>query len=56
LDAAKAEAKAWKTIWSAGQGVTSIKDCPSVSKLISDLKSEFIDSIKEQSQLLENFK
>jgi nitronate monooxygenase len=56
LDAAKAEAKAWKTIWSAGQGVTSIKDCPPVSKLISDLKSEFIDSIQEQSQLLQNFK
>ena len=55
LDAAKAEAKAWKTIWSAGQGVTSIKDCPSVSNLISDLKSEFIDSITKQSQLLENF-
>ena len=56
LDAAKAEAKAWKTIWSAGQGVTSIKDCPAVSDLISDLKSEFIDSIRKQSQLLQNFK
>lgn len=56
LDAAKAEAKAWKTIWSAGQGVTSIKDCPHVSELISDLKSEFIDSIQEQFQLLQNFK
>ena len=55
LDAAKAEAKAWKTIWSAGQGVTSIKDCPSVSKLIFDLKSEFIDSIKGQSKLLQTF-
>ena len=51
----KAEAKAWKTIWSAGQGVTSIKDCPSVSKLILDLKSEFIDSIKGQSKLLQTF-
>ena len=56
LDAAKAEAKAWKTIWSAGQGVTSIKDCPPVSELISDLKSEFIQSIEKQSQLIENFK
>ena len=56
LDAAKAEAKAWKTIWSAGQGVTSIKNCPAVSDLISDLKSEFIDSIRKQSQLLQNFK
>ncbi len=54
--AAKAEAKAWKTIWSAGQGVTSIKNCPAVSDLISDLKSEFIDSIRKQSQLLQNFK
>ena len=26
LDHAKEEAKAWKTIWSAGQGVTSISD------------------------------
>ena len=24
------EAKAWKTIWSAGQGVTKIDDSPSV--------------------------
>ena len=31
LDAAQAEAKAWKTIWSAGQGVTSIKDVKSIS-------------------------
>ncbi len=44
------------TIWSAGQGVTSIKDCPTVKDLISDLKSEFIHSIMEQSQLLQKFK
>ena len=50
---AKAEAKAWKTIWSAGQDAKSLKDCPAVSDLISDLKSEFIDSIQEQSQLLQ---
>ena len=30
LDLAKAEAKAWSTIWSAGQGVTNIQDTLSV--------------------------
>ncbi|SVA76368.1 uncharacterized protein METZ01_LOCUS129222, partial [marine metagenome] len=42
LDAAQAEAKAWKTIWSAGQGVSSIEDCPSTKDLIDRLKKEFI--------------
>ena len=42
LDAAKAEAKAWKTIWSAGQGVTSIADAVSVQVLLFDrMKVEF---------------
>ena len=56
LDAAQAEAKAWKTIWSAGQGVTDIKDCPSVNNLIKSLKQEFISAIENQSELLKNFK
>ncbi len=51
LDAAQAEAKAWKTIWSAGQGVTDIKDCPSVNNLIKSLKEEFISAIEKQSEL-----
>ena len=55
LDAAQAEAKAWKTIWSAGQGVTSIEDCPSTKDLIDKLKKEFIDSIKNQVKVLEKF-
>ena len=33
LDAAKEEAKAWKTIWSAGQGVTN-DDSPSLSRIL----------------------
>ena len=56
LDAAQAEAKAWKTIWSAGQGVTDINDCPSVKNLIKSLKEEFISAIENQSELLNNFK
>lgn len=35
------EAKAWKNVWSAGQGVASIDDIPSVSKLCSRLISEY---------------
>ena len=49
------EAKAWKTIWSAGQGVTKIKDNPSVTELIARLKEEFRSSIEEQSNLLKVF-
>ena len=55
LDAAKAEAKAWKTIWSAGQGVTTIDDDPSVKELVDNLKKEFISSIKEQKDLLDTY-
>ncbi|MGB0376931.1 MAG: NAD(P)H-dependent flavin oxidoreductase [Flavobacteriaceae bacterium] len=55
LDAAKAEAKAWKTIWSAGQGVTSISDVVPVAALVEQLKSEFKSSIERQATLLETF-
>ena len=45
LDAAKAEAKAWKTIWSAGQGVTSIRNVLPVKDLIQQMKQEFLGAI-----------
>ncbi|MCK0157411.1 nitronate monooxygenase [Cellulophaga sp. F20128] len=47
------EAKAWKTIWSAGQGVTTIEDNTSVTDLVNTLKSEFLTAIEEQQLLLE---
>ena len=47
------EAKAWKTIWSAGQGVTNINNAVSVTELVSDLKTEFVEAIEEQKKLLE---
>ena len=56
LDAAKAEAQAWKTIWSAGQGVTSIKDVQTTNSLVLELKKEFESSIQDQLRLLEIFK
>ena len=52
----KDEAKAWATIWSAGQGVTTITDSPSVSDLVSDLKTEFKTVIEEQYTLLDIYK
>ena len=52
----KDEAKAWATIWSAGQGVTTITDSPSVSDLVSDLKTEFKTVIEEQYALLDTYK
>jgi nitronate monooxygenase len=35
------EAKAWKTIWSAGQGVGTIADLPATAELCARLKQEF---------------
>ena len=56
LDPLSEEAKAWKTIWSAGQGVTSIKDNIRISDLIGKLKSEFLDAIRSQQELLNVYK
>lgn len=35
------EAKAWKDIWGAGQGVGSIHDVPSVQDIVDSLKAEY---------------
>jgi nitronate monooxygenase len=50
LDAAKAEAQAWKTIWSAGQGVTSIDDVQPTAELIKKLKAEFKTALEDQQK------
>ncbi len=55
LDAAKAEAKAWKTIWSAGQGVTTIQDNLPVAELIKRMKSEFKVAIEGQIEILKKY-
>ena len=55
LDAAQAEAKAWSTIWSAGQGVTNILDDVSVQELVKRITHEFKNAIKDQSNLLDQF-
>lgn len=56
LDAAQAEAKAWKTIWSAGHGVAAIHDTnPPVAELVAELKSQFRAAIERQKELLEKY-
>lgn len=49
------EAKAWKTIWSAGQGSALIEDKPKVADLVAHLKTEFKLAIEEQTELLKTF-
>lgn len=55
LDAAQAEAKAWKTIWSAGQGVTAIDNVKSTKELVSQLKSEFKTALETQQELFKKY-
>ena len=50
------EAKAWKTIWSAGQGVTTIKDSMPVRALVQKLRKEFLEALELQAKNLERFK
>ncbi len=38
------EAKAWKTVWSAGQGVGSIEDVPGTAELVAHLKREYVEA------------
>lgn len=49
------EAKAWKTIWSAGQGVALIDNVLPVTELVAQLKTEFREAIEEQARLLETY-
>ena len=46
------EAKAWKTIWSAGQGVATIDNVMTVGDLVEQLGEEFKMAVNEQSALL----
>ncbi len=38
------DAKAWRDIWGAGQGVGSIHDVPSVQEIVDSLKAEYDDA------------
>jgi len=45
------EAKAWKTVWSAGQGVGEITDLPTVEELVARLDREYQAAISRAQQL-----
>jgi nitronate monooxygenase len=49
------EAKAWKTIWSAGQGVTSIDDSLPLADLLARMQNEFKEAIQNQQEVLEKY-
>ena len=50
LDPEQAEKKAWKTIWSAGQGVTNIEDVLPVKKLVWRMKTEFARALDRHNR------
>ena len=41
MRAAGAERKAWKDVWSAGQGTMIIHDIPPVAELIKRMRAEY---------------
>ncbi|MGU3497067.1 NAD(P)H-dependent flavin oxidoreductase [Xanthobacteraceae bacterium A53D] len=51
LDLAE-EAKAWKTVWSAGQGVGSVLDAPPAAELCARLISEYRSALERAPKLL----
>ena len=46
------EAKAWKDIWGAGQGVGSVHNSPPVADVIAELKAEYVEACEKLSSLL----
>lgn len=45
------EAKAWKTVWSAGQGAGGIDDLPRVAELIARLDQEYHAALQQSARL-----
>jgi nitronate monooxygenase len=44
------EARVWKTVWSAGQGVGAINDVPSTAELCNRLRMEYHEAVDELSK------
>ncbi|MFZ9029834.1 MAG: NAD(P)H-dependent flavin oxidoreductase [Robiginitalea sp.] len=49
------EAKAWKTIWSAGQGAATIHETLPVQKLVERLRKEFLDALRDQTAMIAQY-
>lgn len=50
LTAPKEGASAWKSIWSAGQGVGAVHSTPCVVELVSQLHEEYVEATVEYAQ------
>ncbi|MCH8278769.1 MAG: nitronate monooxygenase, partial [Proteobacteria bacterium] len=47
MDFDKADAKAWKDIWSAGQGVGNIDDIPPARDLVMTMEREYLSALND---------
>ena len=45
--AGKSKVKAWRDVWSAGQGVGTIDDIPSVAELVERMETEYRNAIRQ---------
>ncbi|MEE1894664.1 nitronate monooxygenase family protein [Pseudomonas otitidis] len=50
------EAKAWKTVWSAGQGVGDIHDLPTVAELVERLDREYRAALQHSARLAQPYR
>ena len=50
LDPRQNSAKPWRDLWSAGHGVGSIKDIPSVASLVATLQQDYATAITAQNE------
>ncbi|MGA4721701.1 NAD(P)H-dependent flavin oxidoreductase [Fictibacillus nanhaiensis] len=51
LSFSETKAKAWKDIWSAGQGVGSVKKISTVKEVVDDLKSEYQKALDSKESI-----
>lgn len=49
------EAKAWKTVWSAGQGVGDIHDLPTAAELVERLDREYRAALQHSARLAQPY-
>lgn len=51
LSFSESKAKAWKDIWSAGQGVGSVKKISTIQEVVDDLKEEYKKALKTKDAM-----
>jgi nitronate monooxygenase len=44
------DARAWRDLWAAGQGVGAIEDCPPVAALVETLRRDYMDACASSAQ------